>query len=235
MKVLVIEDNPRLADRIKTQLRKWYIVEIAQSGDKGLQLVATNTFDIVLLDLGLPDTPGIEICKQIRELTPELPILVVTGTDTVESKVDLLNSGADDYITKPFEINELHARINALARRRSRNEQSETISIGDLYIDLARRSVIREGITINLRRKEFDILEYLASHPGRVMSRQNIVNHAWVSTSSSWTGSVDVHIKQLRDKIDKPFTHPLIKTVYGLGYMFESSVNDKAKVTTADD
>lgn len=235
MKVLVIEDNPRLADRIKTQLRKWYIVDVAQSGDKGLQLVATNSFDIVLLDLGLPDTPGLEVCKQIRSIIPELPILIVTGTDTVESKVNLLNSGADDYITKPFEINELHARINALARRRSRNEHSQIITIGDLHIDLAQRSVTREGVAIVLRRKEFDILEYLASHPGRVMSRQNIVNHAWVSTSGSWTGSVDVHIKQLRDKIDKPFTRPLIKTVYGVGYMFIAPESDTVKVTKADD
>lgn len=221
MKILVIEDNPRLADRIKKQLRQWYIAETAESGDKGLQLVATNTFDIVLLDLGLPDTPGLEVCKQIRKLSRDIPILVVTGIDTIDSRVALLESGADDYVVKPFEISELRARINALARRRIRNEQTPTITIGDLVIDPARRSVVRAGVLVTLRRKEFDILEYLASNPGRVMSRQNIVNHAWTSTSSSWTGSVDVHIKQLRDKIDKPFSYPLIKTSYGLGYKVE--------------
>jgi len=221
MKILIIEDNPRLIDRLKRQLGKWYIVEVAESGDKGLQLVATNMFDIALLDLGLPDAPGLEVCKQIRKISRDLPILVVTGIDTIESRVDLLENGADDYITKPFEIAEMHARINALARRRARNEQNSTISVGDLTIDPARRIVVRDGVEVRLRRKEFDILEYLASHPGRVMSRQNIINHAWVSTSTSWTGSVDVHIKQLRDKIDKPFAYPLIKTSYGLGYMIE--------------
>lgn len=222
MKVLVIEDNPRLASRIKQQLRKWYIVETALSGDDGLQHVATNTFDIILLDLGLPDTPGLEVCKQIRLLSKDVPILIVTGIDTVSSRVELLDSGADDYISKPFDISEIRARINALARRRSRNASNEKIQIGDLVINLAQRSVTRAGQPVQLRRKEFDILEYLVSHPGRVMSRQMIINHAWVSTSTSWTGSVDVHIKQLRDKVDKPFSYPLIKTSYGVGYFVTS-------------
>ncbi|MGV9001663.1 MAG: response regulator transcription factor [Candidatus Saccharimonadaceae bacterium] len=219
MKVLVIEDNPRLASRMKQQLSKWYIVETALSGDQGLQYVATGSFDITLLDLGLPDTPGLDVCKQIRLLSSDMPILVVTGIDTTESRIELLNSGADDYISKPFDISEIRARINALARRRARNVSTEKIIIGDLTIDPARRSVTRAGKSVELRRKEFDILEYLASHPGRVMSRQMIINHAWVSTSTSWTGSVDVHIKQLRDKVDKPFSYPLIKTLYGVGYL----------------
>lgn len=229
MKILVIEDNPRLAERVKKQLSRWYIVETAESGDKGLQYVATNTFDIVLLDLGLPDTPGIEVCKQIRNLSRDLPVLVVTGVDTTESRVDLLENGADDYITKPFEIAELHARVNALARRRSRSEDASKIIVGDLVIDPGRRKVTRADREVTLRRKEFDILEYLASHPGRVMSRQNIIDHAWSSTSTSWPGSVDVHIKQLRDKIDRPFGYPLIKTSYGLGYMIETPTSQHLK------
>lgn len=223
MKVLVIEDNPRLADRIKKQLRKWYIVETAGSGDTGLQLVTSGAFDIVLLDLGLPDTPGREVCRQIRALSPDISILIVTGVDTTQSRVDLLDGGADDYITKPFNIAELHARIEALLRRRSRGEHIPLIEIEGLVIDPARRLVTREGIAITLRRKEFDILEYLASHPGRVLSRQNIINHAWTTTSDSWTGSVDVHIKQIRDKIDRPFSYPVIKTAYGVGYLFDNS------------
>lgn len=218
MKVLVIEDNPRLSARIKQQLRRWYIVEVANSGDEGLRLGSTNLFDVVLLDLGLPDTPGLEVCKELRRLSPDLPILVVTGIDTTESRVELLNSGADDYITKPFDIAEVRARINALARRRSRVDLSDSIEVGDLIINPAHRHVSRSGQPINLRRKEFDILEYLASNPGRVMTRQMIIDRAWSSTSTSWTGSVDVHIKQLRDKVDKPFAYPLIKTSYGVGY-----------------
>lgn len=230
MKLLVIEDNPRLADRIKKQLGRWYIVETAESGDKGLQLVNSGSFDIVLLDLGLPDTPGLEICRQIRHISSDIPILIVTGIDTVASRVQLLDSGADDYITKPFDLAELRARINALARRRLRSIDTPVIHIGDLVIDPTRRLVTREGVLITLRRKEFDILEYLASNPGRVMSRQNIINHAWTSTSNSWTGSVDVHIKQLRDKVDRPFSYPLIKTSYGVGYMLQESAN-AARVT----
>jgi Response regulators consisting of a CheY-like receiver domain and a winged-helix DNA-binding domain len=229
MKVLVIEDNPRLAGRIKQQLRKWYIVETALSGDEGLQNVATETFDIVLLDLGLPDTPGLEVCRQIRHLSKDLPILIVTGIDTIESRVELLNCGADDYITKPFDIAELQARVNALARRRTRSVSIDEIIIDDLIINPAQRSVVRGGKQIKLRKKEFDILEYLASHPGRVMSRQMIINHAWTSTSASWTGSVDVHIKQLRDKVDKPFSYPLIKTSYGVGYLIDASSSLKIK------
>lgn len=218
MKVLAIEDNPRLSVRMKQQLQKWYIVELATSGDEGLRLAATNLFDLVLLDLGLPDTSGLEVCKQLRKLSKDIPILIITGVDTTESRVELLDSGADDYITKPFDISELRARISALARRRSRSDLTETITIGDLTLNPSHRLVSRAGNAIKLRRKEFDILEYLVSNPGRVMTRQMIINHAWSSTSSSWTGSVDVHIKQLRDKIDKPFSYPLIKTSYGVGY-----------------
>lgn len=218
MKVLVIEDNPRLSMRIKQQLRRWYIVETASSGDEGLRLASTELFDMILLDLGLPDTPGLEVCRQLRVLLPNIPILIVTGIDTIESRVELLDSGADDYVTKPFDIDELRARINALARRRSRSDLADVIEVGDLTINPSHRQVVRSGRQIDLRRKEFDILEYLASNPGRVMTRQMIINHAWSSTSASWTGSVDVHIKQLRDKVDKPFTYPLIKTSYGVGY-----------------
>lgn len=227
MKVLAIEDNPRLAIKLRQQLRQWYLVEIATSGDEGLREVATNSFDIVLLDLGLPDVPGLDVCKQIRSISKDIPILVVTGVDTAESRVELLDSGADDYITKPFNVPELRSRINALARRRTRGTSDEEITIGDLTINSARRTVVRSGLSIALRRKEFDILEYLATQPGRIMSRQMIINHVWASTSASWVGSVDVHIKQLRDKVDKPFSYPLIKTSYGVGYTITIPINQK--------
>ena len=222
MKVLVIEDNPRLAERMKRQLQKWFIIEIARSGNEGIELASTNNYGTILLDLGLPDMPGVEVCKHLRNITNDIPILVVTGVDTTLSRVELLETGADDYITKPFESAELIARINALSRRRSRGENKSFLSVGDLTIYPGSRKVIRNSQSIKLRRKEFDILEYLVINRGRVMSRQMIINHAWSSTSASWTGSVDVHIKQLRDKIDKPFPYPLIKTSYGVGYMIDS-------------
>lgn len=225
MKILIIEDNPRLAERIKNHLQKWYIVELAQSGAEGLQAISAHSFDLVLLDLGLPDMTGLEVCKHIRDISSDIPILVVTGVDTTISKVELLDTGADDYITKPFEPPELIARINALSRRRNRSDVQPLIIAGDLIINPSSRKVERDGKQITLRRKEFDILEYLAINKGRVMSRQMIINHAWSSTSSSWIGSVDVHIKQLRDKIDKPFSYPLIKTSYGVGYMIEVPIH----------
>lgn len=227
MKILVIEDNPRLADRIKRQLQKSFIVEIAQSGNEGLQLVVNNNFDIILLDLGLPDMSGLEVCKHLRNISLDIPILVVTGIDTSISRVELLDTGADDYITKPFDPPELIARIHALSRRRARSASQDEIKIGDLTISANSRTVMRSNTEITLRRKEFDILEYLALNQGRVMSRQMIINHAWPSTSASWIGSVDVHIKQLRDKVDKPFDYPLIKTSYGVGYMINNREGTK--------
>lgn len=223
MKVLIIEDNPRLASRMEQQLKSWCVAESATSGDAGIRLAATHTFDIVLLDLGLPDSSGLEVCRQIRDLSSDLAILVVTGTDTVDSRVTLLENGADDYITKPFHMEELRARINALTRRRSRGEHTPVITVGDLVINPSKRTVTRAGQLITLRRKEFNILEYLALNPDRIVSRQNIVDYAWTSTSSGWAGSVDVHIKQLRDKIDRPFPHfQFIKTAYGVGYRLET-------------
>lgn len=233
MKILVIEDNPRLASRMKQQLNKWYIVETVGSGDEGLQHIVSESYDIILLDLGLPDTPGQEVCKQLRLINKDIPILIITGLDTAESKINLLDNGADDYITKPFDIYELRSRINALARRRARSKSKEKIIVGDLVIKPSLRQVTRDGTEINLRKKEFDILEYLALHPGRVMSRDMIINHAWSSTSASWTGSVDVHIKQLRDKVDRPFSYPLIKTSYGVGYKIEVPPNLKQPKTAA--
>lgn len=221
MKLLIIEDNPRLAETMQRQLQKWYIIEIADSGDAGLRLASSLHFDLILLDLGLPDIPGLEVCKQLRSISQDTPILVVTGIDTTDSRVSLLDSGADDYITKPFQIAELRSRINALARRRGRGISTPLIIVGNLTIEPSSRKVVRSGKVITLRRKEFDILEYLATHVGRVMTREMIVNHAWATNSASWTGSVDVHIKQLRDKVDKPFDYPLIKTSYGIGYMIE--------------
>lgn len=225
MKVLIIEDNPRLSERMKQQLQKWYTIDTARMGDEALSHLAHHSTDIILLDLGLPDIPGLELCKMIRDVTSDTPILTVTGIDSTESRVSLLDAGADDYITKPFQLDELRARINALSRRRVRSVNSPLITLGDLTIDPSSRKVNRGGVAIQLRKKEFDILEYLASNPGRVLSREMIVHKAWPITGKAWTGSVDVHIKQIRDKVDRPFSYPLIKTAYGVGYLAETPVN----------
>lgn len=225
MKLLVVEDNPRLSARMKQLLRKWHVVETALSGHDGIHQAQIGTFDVIILDLGLPDMPGLDVCEAIRETDQLTPILVLTGVDATASRVALLEAGADDYITKPFETPELQARINALARRKVRGATTSTLAIGDLTIHPESRTVKRGGVEISLRRKEFDILEYLVRSAGRVLSRELIVHHAWPTESSGWIGSVDVHIKQIRDKVDRPFNSNLIKTVYGVGYTIHAEEN----------
>lgn len=222
MRILIVDDNVRLAEKMRQLLKRRYVVEVADSGDEALALLTKSTFDLLVLDLNLPDTSGLELCRLLRKQAFTMPVIIVTGVNTTSSRVELLGAGADDYITKPFEPPELLARVQALLRRSAeRTQDTSTLTVGDLVIDVTSRTITRANTPINLRRKEFDILEYLCKNKGRVMTRQMIINHAWSSTSDSWTGSVDVHIKQLRDKVDKPFAYPLIKTTYGVGYMVE--------------
>ncbi|MBC7459596.1 response regulator transcription factor [Candidatus Saccharibacteria bacterium] len=221
MKLLLVEDNPRLAERIAYHLRKSYIIDIAINGKEALEKVGLVHYGVVLLDLGLPDMSGLEVCEKMRLLNFNNPILVLTGNGDMEDRVKLLNAGADDYVTKPFNTDELRARIAAVGRRQSRTDIRTTLVYGDIAIDLDRHKVTREQTDIVLRRKEFDILEYLILNKGRVMTRDMIMDHVWSSRSNSWTSTVDVHIKHLRDKIDKPFDTSYIKTAYGLGYKLE--------------
>lgn len=229
MKVLVIEDNPILSARMKQQLQKSHLVETALTGKEALDLFQTNTFDIILLDLGLPDMEGAEVCAAIRKLSSSIPILVISGEDETTTRVELLNTGADDYLTKPLEPSELEARMNALARRQARNDSIQILEAGPLRLWPGSRRLERSGTEIILRKKEFDILEYLLRNKGRIVSRERIIQHAWPANSKSWVGSVDVHIKQLRDKVDRPFKERLIKTSYGIGYMVDIPKVTKAK------
>lgn len=229
MKALVIEDNARLAERITYKLKDWFTLDVAKSGHEGLVYAEKYDFDIVLLDLGLPDMHGLEVCKRLRKVSPNIPILVLTGVDDTASKIDLLNSGADDYLTKPFNSKELRARMNALIRRRARMPFSPEIKAGDLVMDIEKRTVERAGVEVTLRRKEFDILECLLKNQGRVVTREALVHYAWSSLSNKWSGSVDVHIKHLRDKIDRPFSYPLVRTMYSIGYIIDLKNKSTAK------
>jgi len=222
MKLLVIEDNPRLAERIKDRLSRRHLVDIANTGEEGLQRATTGNYAVILLDLGLPDMNGSAVCKKIRKAGKQTPILILTGVDDVKSRIDLLNSGADDYLSKPFNAEELVARVMALGRRQERQFAKSTLTLHDLTIDTQQRTVERAGTPISLRRKEFDILEYLVNNKGRVLTREMILNHAWDSSKNSWSSTVDVHIKHLRDKIDRPFDYQLIKTAYGVGYRIDA-------------
>lgn len=221
MKILLIEDSRALADGLKKQLGKSFVVDAVRTGEEGLQRALSGGQDIIILDLSLPDKNGYDICRAIRLAQVGTPILILTGASDVTSRVTLLNAGADDYLTKPFSVAELRARLGALLRRPAATFSTDVFTVGDLTVDPYRRRVERGGMSIALRRKEFDILEYLIRNRGRPVTRSMILDHAWDGTKDAWNNTVDVHIKHLRDKIDRPFKTPLIKTAYGIGYMID--------------
>lgn len=221
MKILLIEDNKTLTESLRKQLGRSFVVDTVDTGEEGLQRALGGGQDVIVLDLSLPDKSGYDVCKAIRMAQVHTPILILTGVSDVTSRVTLLNAGADDYLTKPFSVAELRARLAALLRRAPANPAADVFRIADLTVDPYRRRVQRRGIPIKLRRKEFDILEYLMRNRGRPVTRSMILDHAWDGTKESWNNTVDVHIKHLRDKIDRPFDAPLIKTAYGIGYMID--------------
>lgn len=229
MKLLLIEDNRPLADSLKKQLGKTFIIDVYRSGEDGLQQALNGSYDAIVLDLGLPDKNGHEVCRGIRAGGITTPILILTGTDSVASRVALLDDGADDYLTKPFNVAELRARLGALLRRPSDTYTANVLTVRDLIVDPNRRSVERAGKPIRLRRKEFDILEYLVRNQGRPVTRAMILDHAWDGSKDAWNNTVDVHIKHLRDKVDRPFDTTLIQTAYGIGYMVDAANVTKEK------
>jgi DNA-binding response OmpR family regulator len=164
---------------------------------------------------------GTSVCKILRERQIAAPILILTATEDADTKVLVLDTGADDYLVKPFNSDELEARVRALLRRPARSPTGDVLVVGDLELDLSSRQVTRAGQLITLRRKEFDILEYLVRNKGRTVTRAMIFEHAWEDGAQGWHNTVDVHIKHLRDKVDRPFGAHTIKTAYGVGYIFE--------------
>lgn len=223
MKLLLIEDHTRLAERVSHHLSKQFVVDITNRGKDGIVKALQHPYDAIILDLNLPDTHGLEVCRALRAKGITAPILVLTGIDETKSRVNLLDSGADDYVLKPFNPDELSARMRALVRRRDNGYNNHIIRYKDLMIDSNSRRVERAGREIKLRRKEFDILEYLVANRGRAITRNMILDHAWNGARDGWYNTVDVHIKYLRDKIDRPFKTPLIKTAYGIGYMVDDT------------
>ncbi len=221
MKLLLIEDSWLLIDSLKRHLSKRFVVDVAQTGKEGLRHIESGEHDLVILDLTLPDMGGLAVCRSIRSAKNSVPILILTGVKEYETRVELLNAGADDYVTKPFNIAELEARVRALLRRGSKAHSSGLLQVGDLVLDPSRRQVTRGGKAIELRRKEFDILEYLVRNAGHAVTRPMILSHVWEAGKQGWNNTVDVHIKHLRDKVDRPFGAPLIKTAYGIGYLVE--------------
>lgn len=223
MRILIVEDDRQLRSSMTRGLREAsHVVEQAPNGEQAIALAKSSTFDVVILDVRLPDIDGLAVCRAIRAAGNRVPILMLTALDGVDQRIAGLDAGADDYLTKPFDFGELLARLRALGRRRL-DALLETLSVGDLTVDTARRSARRNGRTIELTAKEFALLVYLARNAGRVVSRAELLQHVWDDPSNSYSNIIDVYAGRLRRKIDEDEREPaLFKTVRGAGFMLEA-------------
>ena len=220
-RILIVEDELQLARLMELELdHEGYAVKVSHNGREALGLLQEEEFDLVLLDIMLPEMDGVEVCRRLREFS-DIPVIMVTARDAVPEKVEALDTGADDYITKPFAIEELLARIRALLRRKNNalKEDNNVLTIADLVIDKDKYEVKRAGQEVELTKKEFDLLVYLAENKGIVLTREDILSNIWGYDYLGETNIVDVYIRYLRSKIDDPFAKKLIKTVRGVGYV----------------
>jgi DNA-binding response OmpR family regulator len=218
MRVLIVEDEKKVADFILKGLKQeGYAADVARDGEEGAYQAETFDYDAVILDLMLPKVPGLKLLQQLRAKKPTLPVLILTAKGAVEDRVKGLDAGANDYLVKPFAFVELSARIRAMLRR---GQQEDTkLCLADLELDTATRRVVRAGKKIDLKPKEFALLEFLLRHARRPVTRTMIVEHVWDIHFDAVSNVVDVHINSLRSKIDRPFGRPLIHTQRGVGYI----------------
>jgi len=223
MRLLVIEDEKKVASFIKKGLEEeHYAVDVAYDGEEGLYLTETNDYDLVILDLMIPKIHGWDVLKKIRAKRNNVPILVLTARDSIEDKVKGLDSGCDDYLTKPFAFAELLARIRALLRR-EKAEKEPILRIADLTLSLVTHKVARRGKEIELTSREYTLLEYFMRNPDKVLTRTMISEHVWDYHFDSMTNVIDVYVNYLRKKIDKDFEPKLIHTLRGIGYIMKGS------------
>ena len=222
MKVLIVEDEEMLNNIIAKRLKvESMIVDQCYNGEDGLDYITTSSYDVIIMDIMMPKLDGLAVVRQMRGEGNKTPVLFLTAKDSLQDKVDGLNLGADDYLVKPFEFDELIARVYALARR-SRNQAVEDILAGPLRINQKSRSVWLHEVPVTLTAKEFDLLFYLASNPHIVLSRQQILDHVWEYDYESYSNLIDVYIKDLRKKIDVDESFKMIQTVRGVGYVFRT-------------
>jgi len=224
MRILLVEDEKKVADIIARGLKaERYAVDVCHDGQQGWDTANTYDYDLIILDLMLPGLSGAEILERVRRKNTLVPILILTARDSTEDKVSNFERGADDYLTKPFAFAELLVRIKALLRRGPVN-RSSVLRVGDLEIDRLSQKVKRAGKKIELTGKEYSLLEYLATHPGRVFSRTMIIEHVWDQSFQGLTNIVDVYVRHLREKLDDPFENKLLHTVRGVGYSLSDEV-----------
>ena len=221
MRILLVEDEKRIANFIERGLKEEaYVVDIAPNGVDGLYQATHVTYDLIVLDLMLPDMNGIDICREVRRAKVSTPILILTARDSVQDKVRGLDSGADDYLTKPFSFDEFLARVRALLRK-NRTVKETTLRVADIELDQLTRKVKRGEIEINLANKEYALLEYLMLHANQVVTRTMISEHVWHEDFDSLTNIFDVYIHRLRKKLNEGFEEQLIRSIRGVGYVLQ--------------
>ena len=220
MRIAVIEDDRKLARYLEIELvHQGHEVAMSFDGDDGLNLVQTGLHDLIILDVMLPGMSGIDLLRTLRRYS-KVPVILLTARDAIEDKVEGLDRGADDYLTKPFSIDELNARIRSIERRQHGHVE-EVLQVGDLQLDSAERTVWRNGQEIHLTKREFDLLEYLLSHVSLPQTRDAILAHVWGYGFFGTTNLVDVYVRQLREKIDDEGCESVIQTVRGVGYVIK--------------
>jgi len=221
MRLLLIEDEEKVSRFIvKGLMAERFAVDVAAEGDRGLELARTYNYDLIILDLMLPELSGTEVLRLVRRQNERVPVLVLTARDAITDKVRHFEIGADDYLTKPFAFAELLVRVKALLRRGAISRPN-TLRVADLEIDRLTQQVRRGGQRIELTGKEYALLEYLMTNAGRVLSRTMIIEQVWDQSFDGATNIVDVYVRHLRNKIDEPFERKLIRTVRGVGYAID--------------
>jgi two-component system, OmpR family, response regulator len=234
MRVLVVEDEVKMAGLLKRGLEEeGYAVDVVQSGAEAVWAGTENPYDAIVLDVMLPDLDGFEVCRQLRARNRWAPVVMVTARDAIHDRVAGLDAGADDYLTKPFSFAELFARLRALMRRGA-GERPSVLIAGELALDPAAKRVSRAGTTIELTPKEFALLEYFMRHPGEALTRTRITEHVWDFAYDGDSNVVDVYVRYLRDKIDRPFGVSTIETVRGTGYRLRDESDDQDHDAPAD-
>jgi len=224
-KLLLIEENRAISEALGQALSTCYEVVVAGTAEQGLFRSDMEHYGAIILDLTLPDRSGLAVCEALRDRGVTAPILIISSETNVLTKIKLLDAGADDYLTKPFSLGELKARLRVVQRRSVELPVTTAteLTVGELTLDRAKHCVSRDGQVIDLRRKEFAILECLMLRAGTVVNRDTLTSYGWEGNDDNWTNTIDVHIKYLRDKIDRPFAEQLIKTVHGVGYRLETT------------
>ena len=225
MRILLVEDERRMAGFIERGLKEEsYAIDMANDGEAALYLAGLNPYDLIILDIMLPKKDGVAVCREIRNQKMDTPILLLTAKSSVKDKVLGFNSGADDYLSKPFEFEELLARVQALLRRRS-FDKSSVLKVADLELNQLNHQATRAGKEISLTSKEFALLRYLMLHENQIVTRTMISEHVWNEDFDTFTNVIDVYINYLRNKIDKGFGKPLIHTVRATGYLLKDDLN----------